>query len=40
MKAEGFVTRTVQLYQDLDGEVPMADNDRLPLPSPGLPGTS
>jgi hypothetical protein len=31
MKAEGFVTRTVLLYQDMDGEVLMTDNDHLPL---------
>ena len=31
MKAEGFVTGTVQLYQDMDGEVLIADNDHLPF---------
>ena len=31
MKAEGFVPRAVQLYQDMDGEVLMIHNDRLPL---------
>jgi hypothetical protein len=37
-KAEGFVTRTVQLYQDIDGEVPMTDNDHLPLQAEAYPG--
>jgi hypothetical protein len=37
-KAEGFVTRTVQLYQDIDGEVPMTDNDHLPLQAQAYPG--
>ncbi|KIJ90661.1 hypothetical protein K443DRAFT_686616 [Laccaria amethystina LaAM-08-1] len=37
-KAEGFVTRTVQLYQDMDGEVPMTDNDHLPLQAQAYPG--
>ena len=37
-KAEGFVTRTVQLYQDMDGEVLMADNDHLPLQAQAYPG--
>ena len=38
MKAEGFVTRTVQLFQDMDGEVPMTDNDHLPLQAQAYPG--
>ena len=37
IKAEGFVTQTVQLYQDMDGEVPMADNDRPPLQAQAYP---
>ena len=41
MKAEGFVPRTVQLYglyQDMDGEMSMADNDHLPLQAQAYPG--
>jgi len=38
VKAEGFVTRTVQLFQDMDGEVPMTDNDHLPLQAQAYPG--
>ena len=38
MKAEGFVTRTVQLYQDMDGEVLMTDNGHLPLQAQAYPG--
>jgi len=38
MKAESFVTRTVQLFQDMDGEVPMTDNDHLPLQAQAYPG--
>jgi hypothetical protein len=38
MKAEGFVARTVQLFQDMDGEVPMTDNDHLPLQAQAYPG--
>ena len=38
MKAEGFVPRTVQLYQDMDGEMSMADNDHLPLQVQAYPG--
>ena len=37
-KAEGFVTRTVQLYQDMDGEVLMTDNAHLPLQTQCYPG--
>jgi len=38
MKAKSFVTRTVQLFQDMDGEVPMTDNDHLPLQAQAYPG--
>ncbi|KIK02072.1 hypothetical protein K443DRAFT_542968 [Laccaria amethystina LaAM-08-1] len=38
MKAEGFVTRTVHVYQDMDGEVLMTDNDHLPLQAQAYPG--
>ena len=38
MKAEGFVTRTVQLFQDMDGEVLMTDNDHLPFQAQAYPG--
>jgi hypothetical protein len=38
MKAEGFVARTAQLFQDMDGEVPMTDNDHLPLQAQAYPG--
>ena len=33
MKAEGLVNKTVQLFEDMDGEVPMNDNDIYILPS-------
>ena len=27
MKAEGLVNQNIQLFEDMDGEVPMNDND-------------
>jgi hypothetical protein len=38
MKAESIVARTVQLFKDMDGEVPMTDNDYLPLEAQVYPG--
>ena len=38
MKAEGFVTRTVQLFQDMDGEVLMNDKAHIPLQAQVYPG--
>ena len=38
MKAEGFDPRAAQLYQDMDGEVPMIGNDHLSLQAKAYPG--
>jgi len=38
MKVEGFVNQIVQLFQDMDGEVPMSDDDHLPLQAQSYPG--
>jgi hypothetical protein len=38
MKVEGFVNRIVELFQDMDGEVLMTDNDHLPLQAQAYPG--
>lgn len=37
-KAEGFATRTIKVYQDMDGEVLMTNNDHLPLQAQAYPG--